>query len=203
MEAAVDGRRLRAARSRDAVVDALLALYDDGHLRPGVSLIAERAGVSQSSVFRYFQDVDELVRTAIDRQWDRLRDHFAPPSPEGSLDDRVAALVEHRLRLYEAAGPALRAGRLLAPESAALQAAFSYRRELLRGQVARQFASELSALPPARRLVTLDALDVATGLEQVESLRIDREAGERRTASAMTLTVRAILGAATNERSAP
>jgi len=188
-----DGRRERSARSRDAVVDALLSLYDEGHLRPGVALIAERAGVSQSSVFRHFQDLDGLVRVAIDHQWDRLRHLFEPPASDGDLDDRIERLVAHRLALYEAAGPTLRSARLLAPESAAIRAAFAYRRQVLRQQVADHFAAELADLPAATRSLTLDALDVATGFEQIEALRIDRDTSPRRTAAVMALTVAALL----------
>lgn len=188
-----DGRHQRSARSRDAVVEALLSLYEDGHLRPGVALIAERAGVSQSSVFRHFQDVDELVRCAIDHQWDRLREHFEPPDANGPLDRRVASLVAQRVRLYDVAGPALRAARLLAPDNAALQAAFTYRRELLRQQVAVQFEPELAAMSAARRRRVVDALDIATGFESVEALRIDRDAGRKRTTDVLTLIIKGLL----------
>ena len=191
--AVIDGRHQRSARSRDAVVEALLSLYDDGHLRPGVALIADRAGVSQSSVFRHFQDVDELVRSAIDHQWDRLREHFTRPLVGGSLEERISALVAQRIRLYDIAGPALRAARLLAPDSAAVRSAFALRRELLRGQVEDLFAAELAALPSARRRTTLDALDVVTGFEAVEALRIDRGAGIKRTTDVLTLTIKGLL----------
>jgi len=148
--AGVDGRHRRAVRSSEAVVDALLSLYDEGHLRPPAALIAERAGVSQSSVFRHFDDIDALVGAAIDRQWDRLRDRFEPPPADGTLDERVESLVRQRLRIYDAAGPALRAGRVVAPESAPLHAVFAYRRELLREQLAAHFAPELATLAPPR-----------------------------------------------------
>jgi hypothetical protein len=39
-----DGRRQRSARSRDAVVDAILELLREGNLRPGADEIAARAG---------------------------------------------------------------------------------------------------------------------------------------------------------------
>src|ERR687892_611380 len=43
-DVALDGRHQRAERSRTAVVDALLSLYDDGILRPGVADIAAWPG---------------------------------------------------------------------------------------------------------------------------------------------------------------
>ena len=63
-----DGRRLRRARNRAAVIDSLLELIRMGETDPTVSKIAERAGVSHRSVFRYFDDMDDLARTAIDQE---------------------------------------------------------------------------------------------------------------------------------------
>ena len=65
---AEDGRRLRRERNRDAVVQAVLELVREGELAPGVEAVAARAGLSARSVFRYFDDLDDLCRAAIARQ---------------------------------------------------------------------------------------------------------------------------------------
>ena len=57
-----DGRRLRRDRNRTAVVDALLDLYGESNLRPSTAEIAERAGLSHRSLFRYFDDFEDLCR---------------------------------------------------------------------------------------------------------------------------------------------
>ena len=69
-----DGRNQRRDRNRDAVVTALLELYREGQLGPSAEEIAARAGISVRSLFRYFDDVDALVRAAIARQ----QEHLAP-----------------------------------------------------------------------------------------------------------------------------
>ena len=66
-----DGRRLRRALNREAVVDALLDLYSEGNLRPSTDEIAERAGISPRSLFRYFRDADDLAGEAVTRQLGR------------------------------------------------------------------------------------------------------------------------------------
>src|SRR3546814_2134204 len=66
--ATTDGRSLRRDRNRMAVIDAVLALYDSGNLAPSSDDIAERAGTSVRSVFRYFDDVDDMLRAAIGRR---------------------------------------------------------------------------------------------------------------------------------------
>lgn len=193
MTAAVDGRKLRGIRSRDAVVDALLSLYDEGHVRPGAALIAERAGVSQSSVFRHFIDLEGVVEAAIARQWLRIGDRFAAPSDEGDVDTRIDALVAHRLAFHEAAGPAIRAGRIIAPDSPSLHGAFMARRALFRQQIAEQFAAELAPRSVADRRLTIDALDAACSLEQIEYLVTEQGFDARRATSVVRHTLRSIL----------
>ena len=56
----VDGRTRRGERNREAIIDALIACYDDGILRPSVQEVADRAGVSARSVHNHFVDVEAL-----------------------------------------------------------------------------------------------------------------------------------------------
>ena len=51
-----DGRTVRAERTRQALVDSLLNLLDEGQLTPTAAEIAARAGVSERSVFQHFPD---------------------------------------------------------------------------------------------------------------------------------------------------
>ena len=63
-----DGRRLRREANRQAVIDALVSLYADGHYLPSAAEVAERSGLSPRSVFRYFDDTDDLTRAAFRRR---------------------------------------------------------------------------------------------------------------------------------------
>ena len=64
----VDGRRLDREQNREAVLDALVQLFHEGAYQPNANEIAELAGLSPRSLFRYFDDVDDLNRAAIERQ---------------------------------------------------------------------------------------------------------------------------------------
>lgn len=192
-DAPTDGRNLRAARNRDAVVRAILDLYADGELRPGVAAIAARAGVSQSSVFRHFKDIEALVQAAIEIQWELHHDDFAPPAPTGRRTERVAALVEQRLALYDAVGNASRAARLNFPESSTLRSMLDLRRALLHEQVAEQFAVELTRRDAAARVTLLGALDAACSLELLEYLRVDRALPRDDARAVVTTTLTALL----------
>ena len=86
-----DGRRLRRALNREAVVDALLDLYSEGNLRPSTDEIAERAGISPRSLFRYFEDSDDLAGEAVSRQLERVMPCllYTSPSPRDGLLSRM------------------------------------------------------------------------------------------------------------------
>jgi len=171
LDALQDGRRLRSERSRAAVVDALLELYNEGELRPGTADIAARAGISERSVFRHFEDLDALVEAAITRQWSRIGYLFAPPDASGSRVERVRALVAQRLAIHDVAAPAFRAANLLAPESPRLAATFALRRRILDDQIEQQFDRELRRRAPADHDQLLRALCAPASLESVEYLR--------------------------------
>jgi AcrR family transcriptional regulator len=109
----IDGRRARRERGRAAVVDALFELLQERHTLPGVEAIAERAGVSVSSVFRYFDGLDDLREHTIERYFERFAPLFEVPQlGAGPLRQRIARLVEGRLDLYDAIAPMAHIARL-------------------------------------------------------------------------------------------
>src|SRR5947199_5772249 len=111
----VDGRRLRREQNRDAVLDALVALHADGVYQPSTNEIAERAGLSPRSLFRYFDDVDDLNRAAIERQLAEARPLLdVGVGPEAATATKIEHVVEARMRLFQATAPAARAGRISA-----------------------------------------------------------------------------------------
>ena len=63
-----DGRRLRSERSKQAIIDAILALMEEGNLVPSAQTVADRAGIGIRSVFRHFADMEELYAIAGEQQ---------------------------------------------------------------------------------------------------------------------------------------
>ena len=166
-----DGRRRRSERSREAVVDALLSLYEEGDLQPGAVRIAERAGLSERSVFRHFDDLEELASAAIERHTARVAPLFLAPSAEGDRQDRVDALVEQRLAIHDRVRMVARAGVILAESSTTVAAALDRRREVLAAQAVDQFAEELGGLDGTERSELEQALALAVSFEAVAYLR--------------------------------
>lgn len=167
----IDGRRASRERNRLAVVDALLDLYAEGNLRPGADLVAERSGVSRRSVFRYFDDRDDLDRTAIERQQERVW-HLVeiPQVGEGPLADRIARIAAQRVALFGALGPAARVARLRARFHPVIAEQLEQSRQLYALQVELQFAPELESLEPGPRAEILAAADAACSFELYDLL---------------------------------
>jgi len=94
----VDGRTLRRTRNRDAVLDALISLIREGNLGPTVEAIADRAGVSHRSIFRYFTDLDDLASTAIEREFARVGKLVRIAEPgTGDFETRLTRLIDTQL----------------------------------------------------------------------------------------------------------
>jgi AcrR family transcriptional regulator len=169
--ATMDGRQRRRARNREAVVDALLDLYRDGNLRPSSEEIAARSGLSPRSLFRYFDDVDDLIRAAIRSQEARALPLVpVAAAPDDHFDVKVAALVDQRFRLFEAVGHAATVSRLRSPFQPLLAAELTQNRKYLRNQVQRLFAPELAGMDEARVTSALAAADVLTSFESYQLL---------------------------------
>lgn len=191
-----DGRNLRRDRNRETVVQALLELYREGTLTPSSDEIAARAGISARSLFRYFDDVDSLVRTAIARQ----QEHLAPlygldVDPAGPLEDRIVSFVRARLRLLEAMGPVGQVARSLARSEPRIEGELRRIRAVLREQVADVFSAELDARGKDDAASTLAALDVLTSWESHHLLRHDQGLSKAATVTALSSGIRRLLGA--------
>jgi AcrR family transcriptional regulator len=171
-----DGRRLRRALNREAVVDALLDLYSEGNLRPGTDKIAERAGISPRSLFRYFDDTDDLAGEAVSRQLARALPLVQlDVEPDAPLADRVQALVDQRFRLFEAVGKAAHVTRLRAPFQPRLAETLAESRRFLRSQLRTLFAVELTAMGRQRAEWVLSAADILATYESYQLLIDDQD----------------------------
>jgi len=174
-EVETDGRRLRRATNREAVVDALLDLYREGSLRPGTDEIAERAGISPRSLFRYFEDTDDLVGEAITRQLARAMPIVQVDAEPGDpFADRVRALVDQRFRLFDAVGQAAYATRLRAPFQPRLAEILAESRRFLRNQIRTLFAGELAAMGDRRAEWAVAAADVLATFESFQLMTTDQ-----------------------------
>lgn len=191
--AEVDGRAQRSARSREAVVDAMLDLLVEGSLRPGAAEIADRAGVSVRTVFRHFEDLEQLFATATERQAMRIGPLLLSPPPSGTRAERIEALVGHRAILYEQISPVRRAALRHEPFHRAVHEGLVRARRLLRRHLVATFAPELARLQGSRRTTIVAALETATSFAAWDNLRFEQHLSVAQARGALAATVVALL----------
>ena len=189
----VDGRTARGQRTRAAVVDALLALQEEGDLEPTAQRVAARAGVALRTVFGHFSDMETLWAQAGEREYAKLSALADVPGSDLPLDERVERFCASRARVLEAVLPVLRAARLREHASAALQR----NREIFAAagdaEVLAVFATELDPLDEAERAVVLSAFHVVAGFPAWELLRSQRGLDLDEAADVLRRTVRRIV----------
>jgi TetR/AcrR family transcriptional regulator, regulator of autoinduction and epiphytic fitness len=187
-----DGRRLRRKQNRDAVLDALLALFRDGIYQPSTAEIAQRAGISPRSLFRYFTDVDDLHRAALNRQLQRalpLTD--IDTGPDAPTAEKIVGVVQSRARLWEEVAPAARALRAAAHRHQQLARELRRNRSFMRDQLRAVFQPELARFGEGG----LPAIEVMTSFEAYELLRYDQRMPRARAEAVMVASISALLTA--------
>jgi AcrR family transcriptional regulator len=187
----VDGRKARRDRNRELVLDAALELFSEGQLEPNALDVAERSGVSERSVFRYFEDRDALLRAAIARHLDRTLPLYEFPGlGEGTLDERIDWFVAHRLELYRTLASTARAAIVRTATSDLIRGQMEEARRRLQGQLKATFEPELRLMPAAQRRATVAAADALFQFEGVEHLceHLELSASQAREALRHALT---------------
>lgn len=170
-----DGRSARAARTRDAVVDALLSLLDDGNLRPTARQVAQRAGVSLRSVYVHFDDLDDLFTAAAHQHFERVRDLIERIPDHGPLETRLDLFTRQRGRIHEASAQVRRAAVLQEPFSNALAEVLSLARKLSRAEIELVFGDEIGRCEGDDRTRVVVELDMLSSAATWETLRLQYE----------------------------
>jgi TetR/AcrR family transcriptional regulator, regulator of autoinduction and epiphytic fitness len=189
----VDGRVARAQRTRDAVVDALLDLNEEGSLRPTAREIAERAGVSLRSVYVHFDDLEDLFCAAGQRHYEHIRAQAVLIPVDDALDVRIDAFVDQRARILEAGIGVYRAAVLQEPFSPTMANNMAIGRKLARSELASVFAPEIVQLSEPDRRLLLDALEITTNAATWTALRTYRRLSDDEARDTVRFTVRSLL----------
>lgn len=161
-DAIEDGRHLRRQRNRDAALDALISLIEEGQVSPSVADVAARAGVSQRSFFRYFDDVADFSREAIARMNATYLPDVAGLEVDASLplEQRIETTAVVLDRVYRKVLNGALASRVNASRAPEIVDQMVAARLLVRSIVERSFAPELNACDPADRPTLLALIDV-------------------------------------------
>ena len=180
-----DGRVTRGHRNREAIVDALVACYEAGSLRPSVHEVAARARVSARSVHNHFEDVEALRAEVARRQWDRYFHVVAPLPHDLPRDRRVAELVRARAEVFEAVTPVRQAALLSLHDSPTIAANLA--------RLDRRLRRNLDATFPGLAGDALDALDATLSWDTWHRLRAAQGCTITRARRVLQRTVMAVL----------
>ena len=166
----VDGRRLRRLHGRQATIDALLDLILEGSAVSAAS-VCDRAGISQATLFRYFESLDELRRAAISRYFERFDGLLAIAEfGEGSPGDRLRNFVAARDDFYTATAPISRFAHGQAAHVGELAQTIDRLRSTSADQIAQHFAPELLGLDQPTRLQRVAVIAAVTSFEVWDQL---------------------------------
>lgn len=190
----LDGRRARRERTRLAVVDAVFAVIRDGKIPPTVDDVAERAGVSVSSVFRNFDGLDDLQRQAFDRFQEQYSYLFDDEPADGAdRDERVRHFVATRIELYESAGPLIHVARHRALDYPPMADGVARLRSRLADQTLTHFAPETHGLSQRDAADLAAIIDASTSPEAFEVMSATHARTARQIQRAWTLALHALL----------
>jgi len=184
-----DRRVLRGIRNREAVVEAVIELIDEGELSPTATQIAERAGLALRSIYHHFDDLDDVSRAVADSLFGRFAELIEPIPSSGPFEVRLQSFVKQRSRIAERAMPIYRATYLVAPKSPALAERLAFAAAYLRGELAGTFQLELAEQAPWR----LEGLDSLTSLNGWTRLRVNQRLSVTRSKEVLRMSIAALL----------
>lgn len=166
-----DGRRQRALMNRDKVARVLELINEQGEV-PTARDVAERARLSRRTVFRLFENLDDVRGAASEIQRAEVIRRFPRPLGGPTLEARVDALVEHRSALYEHIMPTRRLTEAKKHRVAILRDFQAKSRAQLRLHLEAHLGPDLPA-DATERSALLDAVQVATSWHSWAQLRDD------------------------------
>ena len=184
----VDGRRLRAVRTRARILEALLELIDEGRPEPTASEIAERAGVALRSIAQHFNTREQLLAALAQKHLARLPS-VEPALTSGSFEERLASFVSARARALVTSVAIRQLGRSAEGKWEAISSAFKEVGRQRRKELQRVFAAELGK----QEAWVLESADATTSGSFWDSLRRTQGLSVKRASAVVQETLRRLL----------
>lgn len=189
-----DGRRRRTERSKTAIAQAVMDLVREAGIEPTADAVAERAQVSRRSVFRLFEQMDDLYAEVIvlahAQVQSRLDTALLAKLP---LSDRLAGCIERLSAIYEEVLPMRRlAERLRAQHPIIDQRLRQDTRDLARYLTA-LFRNELAKHDRPARETAFSALELSVSWQAWDTLRNAQGLSAKKARAVLQTTMSALL----------
>lgn len=169
----LDGRLMRSAQTRRAIIDAYLELLLESPKIPTATEIAKGAGVSTRSVFERFEDMLTLSFAAADHVFALGVAQAAAVNADGDRQTRLRSQVETRAEICERWLPLWRALHVNQHHSPELQQRLRFMRDAIMQRLELMYRPELSTLVEAERRRILIALEALTDFESWARMRFE------------------------------
>jgi AcrR family transcriptional regulator len=186
---ATDGRTLRAERSREAIVDALIALVGEGTPVPTAQQVADRASVGIRTVFRHFSDMESLFAEVAQRLRAEIQPLLRGRPVDGPPRARLRELARRRARLFERILPYRRSSQTQRWSSPFLEAQLRSDHRDLRAELRRWLPELETAGDDA-----IEALDAALSPDLWMRLRSEQRLGVKRAEATYERIALALVG---------
>lgn len=162
----VDGRRERSADSRRRILSAMVDLIELGQPSPTAEAIAIRAGVSLRTVFRHFDEMENLNLELANLVFARMAPFVERPLETRQWPAVLTEVVSRRVEAFEAIAPFKTAMDIYRHRSPALAA--QHRRMT---RISRDLL--VAILPPAlaENHQILESFDLILSIESWQRLR--------------------------------
>jgi AcrR family transcriptional regulator len=189
VELMTDGRRRRAADSRDRIVTAMLELIAAGEITPRAEDVAVQAGVGLRTVFRIFRDM-ETLRAAMTARMAADYRMWLVPFQSADWRGQLAETIERRLTTFERLLPFKRASDAHRHESPSMQAEYRARLAAMRARL-------MSILPPeiTGDSLRFEAIDLLLSPEAWQRLRDDQGLSPEAARAVIEAQVAGVVGA--------
>ena len=174
MNKKIDGRALRSERSRQLIIDAMMALVEEGNLVPTAQQVADRAQVGIRSVFRHFTDMESLFTTSDEHMRETYENLFIGGNRDGTLAERIRHAVERHADAYEKLRLMILSTQAQIWKSAVLRKNYARNQRGLRKDL-EDWLPELKSLPAVER----EAVDAAASFETWHRLREHQSLGKK------------------------
>jgi len=168
-----DGRSMRAERNRRLIAETFLDLMEKGESSPTAQMLSDHSGVSTSTIFRLYEDLEVLYDVAMHIQFERVGSMFAEISLDQSLVSRIRELVDTRSDFYEKIATIRRFAVIRRSRSKRIDEGLGSIEKYYYSQNQKLFASELAALDSGEGF--LEVVDNLTSWEAWDRMRVTQK----------------------------
>jgi AcrR family transcriptional regulator len=190
-DSTLDGRRLRAERSRKCIVDALISLIRKSEILPSAERVSEEANVGLRTVFRHFEDMDSLYQEVADQIDAQIQPLIERPFASDDWREQILEMIDRRAQAFEWIMPFK-----VQANARLLQSAFLQDKH--RCAVETDIARLQNVVPPDVRADAslFDALAAAISFDVWHRLRVDQHRTPEQAKRAMLRLVSAVIAEA-------